>query len=274
MLKEVGRLESDDIKELEKKVQSIFKLLNTQKSETAEKRIHKIANTANYFVREEFGKMLSKYESPEVLDPICEAMLDHKIYGIRATGLFYFYYTNQSNPRRIIEILEKTLDNVPWESESIAFDLWKRHAEVMKPIMLEWQKSENEKKRSLSMHGMENIVSRDPDYVMNFLANVLDDSNVDVQKKITHVLTQIGRLRPAKCYSHIRKWLLVADEKRIKTIWVTMKKLANILVQRSKREKSNEFIAVTQRTVKEWKHDSNPNVSHMGNKLGQILNRN
>jgi hypothetical protein len=101
----------------------------------------------------------------------------------------------------------------------------------------------------------------------------LDDESDEVQKKITHILTQVGRMRPVQCYAAIKKWLIDADEKRIRTIWMTMKKLANILMQRSKRDKTMDFINVTQKTVKEWKNDPNSNVSQMGSKLAQIIQK-
>jgi 3-methyladenine DNA glycosylase AlkC len=144
----------------------------------------------------------------------------------------------------------------------------------MKEVMPSWTASDNEKKRALSMHGMENIAGQDPQFVMNFVGNLIDDDSLEVQKKITHILTQVGRLRPNQCYPFIRQWLIDADEKRVKTIWVSMKKLANILVQRSRRDKSQEFIVVTQKTVKEWKADPDPNVSQMGLRLHQIIGRN
>jgi 3-methyladenine DNA glycosylase AlkC len=269
MLKAVGRLDTDDVKELDSRVEKILKQLQGGKHDLAKKKIFTLSNTANYFVRDSLGKLLAQYEDTEVMDEICLEMLDHKIYGIRATGLFYFYYKNLQNPRRILTILEKTFETIPWEAESIAFEMWKRNADVMKEIMPLWTASDNEKKRALSMHGMENIAGTDPQYIMNFVGNLIDDQSLEVQKKITHILTQVGRLRPNQCYPHIRQWLLEADDKRIKTIWVSMKKLANILVQRSKRDKSQEFIVVTQKIVKDWKADANPNVAQMGTRLHQ-----
>jgi 3-methyladenine DNA glycosylase AlkC len=106
---------------------------------------------------------------------------------------------------------------------------------------------------------------------MSFIGNMIDDESLEVQKKITHILTQVGRSKPNKCYPVVKEWLHDADDKRIKTIWVSMKKLANIITQQSNRDKSAEFVKVTTRTVKEWKKDSNQNVSVMGGKLAQIL---
>ncbi|MBM4399126.1 MAG: DNA alkylation repair protein [Candidatus Cloacimonetes bacterium] len=273
MIRNVGRLTGDDLKEMDAQVDKIFKALDKDNSELAEKKILEMANTPNYFTREELGKRLAQYVGNGKLDKVCSEMLNHRLYGIRATALFYFYYKRQDKPEVIIKTIEKTIETVPWESETICFEMWKRQSDVMKEQMLLWTDSDNEKKRAMSMHGMENIAAKDPQYVMNFISKLLDDESEEVQKKITHVLTQVGRMRPVQCYAAIKTWLLDADEKRIRTIWMTMKKLANILMQRSKREKSHEFINITQKTVKEWKSDPNTNVSQMGAKLAQIMNR-
>ncbi|HOD18043.1 MAG TPA: DNA alkylation repair protein [Candidatus Cloacimonadota bacterium] len=273
MIRQVGRLTNDDFKLMDAHVEKIFKALDKGSSELAEKKILEMANTPNYFTREELGKRLATYKGKGNLDEICSRMLEHRLYGIRATALFYFYYKHQDDPKVIVKIIEKTLETVPWESETIAFELWKRHSDVMKEEMPRWAKSDNAKKRAMSMHGMENIAAKDPAYIMNFINNLLDDESEEVQKKITHVLTQVGRMRPVQCYNAIKGWLQDADEKRIRTIWMTMKKLTNILMQKSRRDKTQDFINITQKTVKEWKSDANPNVAQMGAKLAQIMNR-
>jgi 3-methyladenine DNA glycosylase AlkC len=273
MLKNVGRLTIDDLKLMDLQVEKIFKALDKDNASLAEKKILEIANTPNYFTREELGKRLAMYNTNNLLDEICSRMLEHRLYGIRATALFYFYFKRQDNPVVIIKTIEKTIETVPWESETIAFEMWKRQSETMKAEMPIWAKSDNEKKRAMSMHGMENIAAKDPQYIMNFISDLLDDESDEVQKKITHILTQVGRMRPVQCYAAIKKWLIDADEKRIRTIWMTMKKLANILMQRSKRDKTMDFINVTQKTVKEWKNDPNSNVSQMGSKLAQIIQK-
>lgn len=274
MLRQVGRLTGDDLKLMDAHVEKIFKALDKGSSELAEKKILEMANTPNYFTREELGRRLATYDGTGNLDEICSNMLEHRLYGIRATALFYYYYKRQDDPAVIIKIIEKTIETVPWESETICFEMWKRQSEIMKDQMPLWAKSDNEKKRAMSMHGMENIAARDPQYIMNFISGLLDDESEEVQKKITHVLTQVGRMRPVQCYAAIKGWLADADEKRTRTVWMTMKKLANILMQRSKRDKTHDFINITQKTVKEWKNDPNQNISQMGNKLAQIMNRN
>jgi 3-methyladenine DNA glycosylase AlkC len=273
MIRNVGRLTGDDLKVMDAHVEKIFKALDKDNTDLAEKKILEMANTPNYFTREELGRRLAEYDGNGQLDKICSDMLEHKLYGIRATALFYYYYKRQDEPQIIIKTIEKTIETVPWESETIAFEMWKRQSEVMKAEMPQWAKSDNEKKRAMSMHGMENIAGKDPAYIMNFINVLLDDESEEVQKKITHILTQVGRMRPVQCYAAIKNWLLDADEKRIRTIWMTMKKLANILMQRSKRDKTHDFINITQKTVKEWKADPNQNVAQMGAKLAQIMQR-
>jgi 3-methyladenine DNA glycosylase AlkC len=273
MIKNMGRLNGDDLKVMDAHLDKIFKALDKENLDLAEKKILEMANTSNYFTREELGRRLATYDGEGNLDKICSAMLEHRLYGIRATALFYYYYKRQDEPAVIVKIIEKTIESVPWESETICFEMWKYQSETMKTEMPLWAKSENEKKRAMSMHGMENIASKDPAYIMNFISDLLDDESEEVQKKITHLLTQVGRMRPVQCYAAIKTWLLDADEKRIRTIWMTMKKLANILMQRSKRDKTHDFINITQKTVKEWKADPNQNVSQMGAKLAQIMQR-
>lgn len=271
MIKEVGRLNLDDFKLMDAQVDKIFKNLDKNKADLAAKQIQELGNTANYFVREELGKRLATYTGKGPLDDVCAGMLDNHFYGIRATALFYFYFKRAEEPAVIVKILEKTIENVPWESETICFELWKRAPEVMKEYMPLWAESPSEKKRAMSMHGMENIAMRNPQYVLTFVSQLLDDESEEVQKKVSHILTQLGRQRPLQTYTNIRRWLLAGDEKRARTIWQTMKKLANIFSQRSQRDKTYDFINVTQRTIAEWKQDPNPIVSQMGNRLAHIM---
>ncbi len=271
MIKEMGRLNLDDYKLMDAHVDKIFKNLDKGKNELATKQIQELANTANYFVREELGKRLALYAGDGELDSICGEMLEHNLYGIRATALFYFYNKRQDDPAVIIKTVEKTFETVPWESETICFELWKKQPETMKEHMPHWALSDNENKRAMSMHGMENIAERHPQYVLSFVARLLDDESEEVQKKISHILTQVGRTRPLQTYANIRRWLLDADEARIRTILQTLKKLCSIFSQQSKKDKSQEFSTVTQRTIQEWKTDTNQNVAQMGVRLGQLF---
>ena len=271
MIKEVGRLKLDDFKVMDAHVEKIFKNLDKNKNELAEKQIFELGNTANYFVREELGKRLALYDGPGALDSVCAGMLDHRLYGIRATALFYFYNKHQDNPEVIVKTLEKTFESVPWESETICFEMWKKHPEVMKDYMPHWAMSDNEKKRAMSLHGIESIAAKNPQYILTFIGKLLDDESEEVQKKISHILTQVGRQRPLQTYSNIRSWLLEADETRTRTIWQTLKKLTSIFTQRNMKDKSYDFLNVSKRVAQEWKADSNQNIVQMGNRLGQLL---
>ncbi len=271
MIKEVGRLNIDDYKLMDSQVEKIFRNLDKGKEALAIKQITDMGNTANYFVREELGKRLAVYTGKGNLDQICGDLLSDFLYGLRATGLFYFYYKYQDSPEHIIRTLEKTVETVPWESETICFELWKRFPEAMREHMPIWAESENEKKRAMSMHGMENIAGKNPQFVLTFLSRLLDDDSEEVQKKISHILTQVGRVRPIQTYTNVRRWLLDADDTRFNTIWQTLKKLANIFTQKSKREKGNDFMSITKRVVGEWRADSNPRVQSMGTKLSSVI---
>ncbi|MCB5259235.1 MAG: DNA alkylation repair protein [Candidatus Cloacimonetes bacterium] len=271
MIKEVGRLNIDDYKLLDAQVEKIFRNLDKGKDALVIKQIDELGNTANYFVREELGKRLATYTGTGNLDQICGDLLGDFIYGLRATGLFYFYYKYQDNPERIIATLDKTFESVPWESETICFELWKRFPEAMREYMPLWAESDNEKKRAMSMHGMENIAAKNPQFVLAFLSRLLDDNSEEVQKKISHILTQVGRVRPIQTYTNVRRWLLDADDTRFNTIWQTLKKLANIHTQKSKKDQGNDFLSISQRTIASWKKDSNANVQNMGNKLGSVI---
>lgn len=273
-MNEIGRLNGEDRKELNAFLDATFKLLDKNKIAQAEKKLIEISKTPNYFTREYLGRNLTKYEDHDKMMKITQRMLEHKLYGVRATALFYLYNFNFEEPEKIFEILEKTFDSVPWEVESIINDMWKRYADLMKERMSKWIESENSHKRALSFHGMENIANSDPNFIMAFIGKVIDDETMEVQKKITHILTQVARVNPIVVFPYIREWLSEADDQRIKTIWVSMKKLANIVVQKNRRDKTEEFVILTEQTIKDWMNDENENMSHMGERLWHIIQRN
>jgi len=271
MIKKMGRLNLDDYKIMDAHVDKIFKNLDKGNNGIAERQIFDMANTQNYFVREELGKRLAVYEGKGKLERICGDMMEHNLYGIRATALFYFYYRHQSEPAIIAQTLDKTCETVPWESETICFEMWKKAPEVMQEYIPRWSTSENPKKREMSLHGMENIASRSPQYVLTFISRLLDDEDEEVQKKISHILVQVGRQRPLQTYASIRRWLLEGDETRARTIWATLKKLTSIFSQKNMRDKAQEFVSISQRVVKGWKSDSDPAVVQLGHKLGKLI---
>ena len=92
MIKKVGRLDRDDYQLLDSYVEKISKNLDKGNINQAQKLIYEVANTPNYFVREELGKRLAEYTGTGNLDAICYEMLEDRFYPIRATALFYFYY--------------------------------------------------------------------------------------------------------------------------------------------------------------------------------------
>jgi hypothetical protein len=271
MIKELGRLNLDDFKLMDAHVDKIFKNLDKDKNELATKQILEMGNTSNYFVREELGRRLAQYTGTGDLDSICAEMLEHRLYGIRATALFYFYYKHFNHPEIMIRTLEKTSDSVPWETETICFEMWKKAPEVMKEYMPFWAQSESEKKRAMSLHGMESIAGKNPQYILTFISRMLDDESEEVQKKISHILTQVGKMRPVQTYACLRRWLLEGDENRSRTIWQTLRKLISIYSQKSMKDKNSEFVSVSKRIAQEWKQDSDPSVVQMGNRLGQML---
>ncbi|MFC1887741.1 DNA alkylation repair protein [Candidatus Cloacimonadota bacterium] len=273
MLTKIGRLDTEAKNELQSMIESIYAHLRKNKLAKAEKALVKIASTPNYFIREYVGKQLINYEDQDVLFSIAQKMISHKIYGVRATALFFFYSVFKDSPEDLIEVLEDTYEHIPWEVESIINEMWKKYPDLMKVKMYSWIESEDSQKRALSFHGMENIAHSDPQYIMEFIGKAIDDETIEVQKKITHILTQVARANPIIVFPYVREWLSEANEKRIKTIWVSMKKLANIVIQRNRREKSEEFVLLTQQTINDWTNDENDNVSKMGEKLSHIVNR-
>jgi len=273
MFDKIGRLDADALKEITQYLEEVYKLLDKNKKEQAEKKLYTLAKTPNYFIREFVGKELLKYHDQRKILPLAKRMLKHKQYGIRATAIFYFYSKLIDKPAKLLTILEDCIDSVPWEVESIINELWKKYPDLLKESLKEWILSENENKRALSFHGMENIANSDPVYIMNFISLAIDDESMEVQKKITHILTQVARTNPVIVYPYVHEWLLDADERRIKTIWVSMKKLANIVIQKSRREKSHDFVMLTRQTISDWASDENENVKKMGKKLSFIGNK-
>ena len=272
-MNEIGRLDGDDRKELNEILDSIFAYLDKDKLETAQKKLINISKTPNYFIREYLGKSLTDYSKKTKMKKIIKPMFKHRIYGVRATALFYYYELDRDNPEKIFKLLEKTFDSVPWEVESIINNLWKRFPAMMKENMSSWIDSDNSQKRALSFHGMESISRDDPVYIMNYIGKAIDDDTMEVQKKITHILTQVAKSNPIIVFPYIREWLAEADETRIKTIWVSMKKLANIVVQKKRRDMREEFVILTEQTIEDWKHDENDNVAEMGTRLLRIINK-
>jgi len=77
------------------------------------------------------------------------------------------------------------------------------------------------------------------------------------KKRSTHTLIQIARSRPAEVYPYVQELLKDADDRRVKTIWVSMKKLANSLKSTNSKEKNGDFVLLTKNTIKDWRSDKN-----------------
>ncbi len=272
-MNEIGRLDSDDRRNLQSEISSIFKLIEKKKYTSAEKRIIEVSKTPNYFVREYLGKELAAYENSERMVKIAHKMLKHRIYGVRATALFVLFNIYYEDEKKLLEIIEETFDSVPWEVETVINDLWKRFPEMMKEYMQTWIESDYYQKRALAFHGMDHIAVSDTKCIMKLVGIAIDDDTMEVQKKITHILSQVAKINPVIVFPYIREWLSDADETRIKTIWVSMKKLANIVVQKNRRGHREEFVILTEQTIQDWRNDDNEKVSEMGERLYRIINR-
>jgi len=268
MVKTIGRLDYKDIKAIDQKVDEVFKYLSNGEEDKAVKLLYKILNTQNYFVREVVGKRLVIYAEQSVIELLVLQHFTHcKIYGVRAAGLFYYWEKYKNEPDKLINLLDGFWDNTPWEVEAILADMWRRYPKETKEHMITWLESSSPKQRTLAFHGMEHVAEDDPEYILECITRNIDDESPDVQKKMTHVITQVARTRPAECYPFLREWLTVENEARVKTVWSAMKKLVGIATQKHAKEKYEEFYILTKQTVHDWKLDSNEQVAAMGTKL-------
>ena len=270
-MKTIGRLTGKMEKEIEVEAkQSISKIIAG--NQNGKKKLTELAKNENYFVRKNVGKIMA-YTDSKIIREIAEEFLNSDIYAIRATAVYYFYYLYEKEPEKLFPILSDKYDTVRWEVEDIVNKLWETNPEFMKKSMRSWTKSDNPEKRAFSFHGMESLASEDPQYVMELINELIDDESIIVQKKITHILTQVARYRPADVYPHLKEWLKTANEKKIKTIWVSMKKLATLLNHQGRKANSREFVHLTKETIYDWKNDNNPNVAKIGEKLFHIISR-
>jgi len=200
-------------------------------------------------------------------------MLANKIYGIRATAFFYFYNKYLDDPDMLMALLEDNYDSVPWEVESIIYEMWKRRPGMMKEMMSRWLKSDVEKKRIISFHGLELIADRDPIYVLDFLTNALDDDSIEVQKKITHILLQVVKSKPAETYPYIREWIMTGSDKRVRSLLMSLKKIISIYTQKSFKDKSPDFMTLTRQILYDWKSEPYRRISSVGHKLAMMVKK-
>jgi len=270
MVKEIGRLNEKEEKELRYKTEKTLKLLD-ESPKKGEKKFEEFASCKNYFGRILIAETAANSPQKDKVVEIAKSLLDSKNYAKRATALFFFYNYLMGKPEEMIEIVSNYYDSIKWEAENIMDHFWKEYPELMKSNMMKWIESADGSKRSISFHGLENISQKDPHFVMEFIEKIIDDESIEVQKKITHTIIQIARARPAEVYPYLKEWLKDADNKRIKTIWVSMKKLANSLRSSGGKERNNDFAILTKDTIRDWKRSSNPQISTMGEKLTQII---
>ena len=137
----------------------------------------------------------------------------------------------------------------------------------MKARMPQWAVSPHDKQRAFAYHGIENVAAADPFFVMQMIEKNLDDELIDIQKKISNVLTHTARIRPGECYSFVREWLTNPAEIRQKTIFLAMKKLITLAFLNSAKNKSDDFYLLTIQSINDWKTDPNKTVSALGEKL-------
>lgn len=272
-VKDIGRLDAIQSQNIEQEVNKVFKLIDEKKELLAIPHLEELSKTSNYFIRELVGKLMTNYKNKRKMTSIAQKMLQHKIYGIRATAFFYFYNLYSGEPKKIVSLLEESYDSVPWEVESIIYEMWRKSPKTMKEMMPEWLKSDIEKKRIISFHGLEMIAERDPIYVLDFLTKALDDPSLEVQKKVTHILLQVVRLRPAETYPYIREWIMTGGDKRVRTLMMSLKKILSIYLQKGIKDRSADFMTLTKFVIFDWRSEKDKKISYVGNRLAKMLKR-
>jgi 3-methyladenine DNA glycosylase AlkC len=269
-MKDVGRLALRDIKDNEAKVEKIFKYLDANKIELAKKHIIAVLSTPNYFIRELVGKKLVEYQDGEKMDEVVLSLMGHKTYGVKAATVFYFFIKNFDDPQKILSILEMSWIETPWETEHILQQMWVKYPDIMKTEMLVWATSEHERQRALAYHGCEEAAADDPNFVTRLIEVNLDDESLEVQKKLSNVLTAALRSKPAETYPYVREWLTNPSEHRMKSLVLAMKKIITIAQQslaNGKINKNDDFYVLTMHAINDWKIDPDEKVASIGHKL-------
>ena len=270
MAKDLGRLDLRDVKNYESQLAKVYKFLDDNDLSQAESTLKKLISTPNYYVREFIGKKLTDYYNSKLLDKIIKKLEGDKVYGVRATLVFYFYYKHQDDPVKVLKYLEKYWSNTPWEIEQIVYELWQNYPDLMKVEMLKWAESEHVKKRSFAYHGLESIAAFDVQYILNIVEKNIDTDDEEMSKRIVNVLSHTAKASPAECYSYIHEWLTHHTDNRASTLFVAMKKMITIACYNYtnfKTPKTEEFYLLTLQAIQDWKNDSNPKISNMGERL-------
>ncbi len=273
MLKKIGKLDYETKKELDSYLNDIFSWLDKGKQEKAKKKLMELSNTQNYFIREYVGKGLANYHELSKIEPIAEEMIKHRMYGIRATALFFFYEIYKDDFDKILNLLEETYDVIRWEAESMIKELWKHYPDKMKEKMKKWVDSDDPQKQYLSIYGLENITKTDAETVIYFVGKLIHKEDVELHKKITQILTQALRENPIVVYPHLHHWIALGEEKVITTIWIVMKKIANTIFNKRTNISNNELAILTQQTITDWSNDENEYVAEMGSRLYGIMKK-
>ncbi len=273
MIKEIGRLEPSDIQKVEDYIEKVFSFLDKSESNKAISMLAEICNTNNYFLRELVGKLLAGYKDQDKIAEIADQMLSSKVYGVRATALFYFSNSYFRSPQKLITLLEDNYESVPWETENVIHELWKKNPKIAKDMAFKWVESDDEQKRLLSFHGLELVVERDPVFVLDFIGKAIDDSSLEVQKKITHIILQLVKSKPAETYAYIREWLLTGSDRRIKLLVMTLKRIISLYAQKSHKEKTADFTVLTRFIMNDWKSEQSRRLNNVTSKMQQALRK-
>jgi len=172
MVNKIGRLTDREEKELQQETIAALEIYKSNEKKGT-KKIEELAACKNYFGREIVGKTAANSEEKDNLEDLMRGLLDSKIYTKRATALFFFMYFYKKQPEKMIEIVSEYYDSIKWEAENIMDQFWKDYPQLMKQNMLKWIESEDERKRSLSFHGLENFSEKDPHLLWNSLQKSL-----------------------------------------------------------------------------------------------------
>jgi len=269
MNRDTGRLDLRVIRETDECIQKIYQDIKKEKIDNAKNNIIKLLSTSNFFIREYVGKKFVDCPYEDQMNTIISELIDHKIYGVRAGIIFYHYIKYDNNPEKIFTLLDKSWNDTPWETEFILHEMWQKHPDIMKTKMLAWAESDFVKQKTIAYHGIENIANSDPIYVLKLIEKNLNEPNLDLQKKISNILSHVVKARPAEAYSFFREWLTNPSECRNKTIFLAMKKLVSI-ASLPKTSKTDDFYILTMQTVQDWKVDPVKSVSIMGEKLASF----
>lgn len=266
MFKDNNRLDLRVIKETDEMISKIYQNIKNEKIELAKTNIIKLLSTPDFFIREYVGRKFVDCPDDDKMQEIINELVDHKVYGVRAATIFYYYIKYDNNPEKIFDLLDKSWNDTPWETEFILHEMWQKHPDIMKEKMKIWAESDFIKQKTIAYHGIETIANSDPIYVLKLVEKNLDEQNIDLQKKISNILSHVVKARAAEAYAYFREWLTKPSESRNKTLFLAMKKLVSIACS-PKSNKTDDFYILTMQAIQDWKVDPVKSVSSTGEKL-------